>query len=125
MFAIGISITESKIASTTSYIPLSNSCVKVLLTMRTWAIWGKDHRLTIILPILWALCFGGVFTFMGFYLKSVSCECFFLALYLAMLIFYTQSSHPLEEPEINQRDASTSVAVRPYSLVGCSLWLMI
>ncbi|EDR07827.1 uncharacterized protein LACBIDRAFT_327561 [Laccaria bicolor S238N-H82] len=54
MFAIGISVTE------------------ILLTMRTWAIWGKDHRLTIILPILWALCFGGVFTFMGVFLKSVS-----------------------------------------------------
>ncbi|KIK04925.1 hypothetical protein K443DRAFT_92222 [Laccaria amethystina LaAM-08-1] len=54
MFAIGISITE------------------ILLTMRTWAIRGKDHRLTIILPILWALCFAGVFNFMGIFLKSVS-----------------------------------------------------
>ena len=39
-------------------IPVSSSihwCLTVVLTLRTWAVWNRNWRLTIILPILYTL----------------------------------------------------------------------
>lgn len=44
---------------------------EILLTIRTWGIWGKDRRLTIGLPIFYIVIWGGIFTFMGIYQSSL------------------------------------------------------
>jgi len=44
-------------------LPVSSSiywCLTVILTLRTWAVWNRSGRLTIILPILYTLyCTSG------------------------------------------------------------------
>ncbi|KAI3600350.1 hypothetical protein WG66_001805 [Moniliophthora roreri] len=56
MFVIGIALSE------------------VLLTLRLWAVWHKDYRLTIGLPIFFAVCWGIIFTVMAIWLPSMTCE---------------------------------------------------
>jgi hypothetical protein len=46
----------------------------VILTIRVWAVWGQDRRLTIGLPIFFAICFLPCFVIMGFFLKDVKRE---------------------------------------------------
>lgn len=53
LFALGIGVTE------------------LLLTIRTWAVWGKDKRLTIALPILYVVCMAGVLTSLRLFLPTV------------------------------------------------------
>ncbi|ESK97700.1 hypothetical protein Moror_17407 [Moniliophthora roreri MCA 2997] len=54
MFVIGIALSE------------------VLLTLRLWAVWHKDYRLTIGLPIFFAVCWGIIFTVMAIWLPSMT-----------------------------------------------------
>ncbi|KAF9047212.1 hypothetical protein BDP27DRAFT_1373888 [Rhodocollybia butyracea] len=43
---------------------------EVILTMRTWALWGKDTRLTVGLPIFFVGCCVPTFYITNFYLNS-------------------------------------------------------
>jgi len=45
---------------------------EMLLTLRTWAVWGRNNRLSIILPILYALFWGSGFVILGIFLNSVT-----------------------------------------------------
>jgi hypothetical protein len=46
----------------------------VILTIRVWAVWGQDRRLTIGLPIFFAMCFVPCIVIMGFFLQSTRCD---------------------------------------------------
>ena len=46
----------------------------MILTIRTWAVWNRNRRLTIILPILFVLVWGLCFIFLGKFLISLRCE---------------------------------------------------
>ncbi|KAJ8094624.1 hypothetical protein PM082_010630 [Marasmius tenuissimus] len=54
MFVIGIGITE------------------VLLTLRLWAVWQKNRRLTFALPILFVSCWATILAMMGVFLSSMT-----------------------------------------------------
>jgi hypothetical protein len=45
---------------------------EMLLTFRTWAVWKRNQRLSIILPILYVLVWGSGFVTLGIYLNSVT-----------------------------------------------------
>jgi len=45
---------------------------EMLLTLRTWAVWNRNKRLTIILSILFVLVWGAAFVILVIYLKSVT-----------------------------------------------------
>jgi len=44
---------------------------EMVLSLRTWAVWNRNQRLTIILPILYVLVWGSAFAVLGIYLNSV------------------------------------------------------
>ncbi|KAF8965957.1 hypothetical protein BDZ97DRAFT_741517 [Flammula alnicola] len=44
---------------------------ELILTLRTWAVWDRNARLTIILPILYAICWGPDFFFLVIFLRSL------------------------------------------------------
>lgn len=45
---------------------------EMLLTYRTWAVWNRNQRLSIILPILYALVWGSGFVVLSIFLKSIT-----------------------------------------------------
>ncbi|PFH47304.1 hypothetical protein AMATHDRAFT_6910 [Amanita thiersii Skay4041] len=45
---------------------------EVILTIRTWALWGKDWRLSVILPIFFCGCFVPVFILLNVFLNSLT-----------------------------------------------------
>jgi len=47
------------------------SVSEMILTLRTWAVWNRDRRLTIILPILYFLCWGSSFIVRTIYLTHI------------------------------------------------------
>jgi len=47
---------------------------KVLLTIRTWACWGKAQWLTIGLPIFFLVVWVIVYVFLDLFLRSVKCK---------------------------------------------------
>jgi hypothetical protein len=51
----------------------------VILTIRVWAVWGRDRRLTIGLPIFFAMCFVPCIALMVIFLKSAKRESILLA----------------------------------------------
>ncbi|KIM44057.1 hypothetical protein M413DRAFT_443118 [Hebeloma cylindrosporum] len=44
---------------------------EMILTIRTWAVWNRNRRLSIILPILYALVWGSCFFFLSKFLNSL------------------------------------------------------
>ena len=48
--------------------------LKVLLTIRTWACWGKAQWLTIGLPIFFLVIWALVYVSMGLYLRTLKCK---------------------------------------------------
>jgi len=44
---------------------------EVILTIRAWAVWGGDRRLTIGLPVFFAVCFIPIYAVLGVFLKSM------------------------------------------------------
>ncbi|KAF9448157.1 hypothetical protein P691DRAFT_801270 [Macrolepiota fuliginosa MF-IS2] len=46
------------------------ACAELILTLRTWAVWEKDKRLTYGLPVLFGATWMTGFFIMGFYLRS-------------------------------------------------------
>ncbi|EDR05997.1 uncharacterized protein LACBIDRAFT_329206 [Laccaria bicolor S238N-H82] len=54
-----------------SLLRQTDNPTQVLLTIRTWAVWGKDKRLTIALPILYVVCMAGVLTSLRLFLPTV------------------------------------------------------
>jgi len=47
------------------------SVSEIILTLRRWAVWNRDQRLTIILPILYVLFWGSGFIIRGIYLSHI------------------------------------------------------
>jgi len=59
----------------------TNWHVPVILTLRTWAVWDRNRWLTIILPILYNLCWGSGFVTLIRFINSITCTsdlCFVL-----------------------------------------------
>jgi hypothetical protein len=46
----------------------------VLLTVRTWAVWNRDWRLTIGLPIFFVICWVPAFGVTAMFIKSLACK---------------------------------------------------
>jgi len=68
---IGLSLSESKFDFSVPGSSRINRCLTVILTLRTWAVWNRDKRLTIILPILYFLFWGSGFIIRGIYLSDI------------------------------------------------------
>jgi len=45
---------------------------EMVLTLRTWAVWKRDKRLSIILPVVYLLFWGPAFVILGIFLKSMT-----------------------------------------------------
>jgi len=45
---------------------------ELILTLRTWAVWDRNRRLTIILPILYGLFWGSTLVIVGIYVNSMT-----------------------------------------------------
>jgi len=45
---------------------------EIILTLRTWAVWNRDWRLTIGLPILFVCCWGPIIGFIIVFVKSLA-----------------------------------------------------
>ena len=73
--SVGLAASESKFG----FPFLVWGCVKwqlpVILTLRTWAVWNRNRRLTVILPILFTLSIGLSFVIMCIYYNSIKCRC--------------------------------------------------
>jgi len=51
-----------------------DSWLTVILTLRTWAVWNRDQRLSIILPIFYSLFVGSCFVIIIQVGNSVTCK---------------------------------------------------
>ena len=47
---------------------------KVIMTMRTWAVWYKNRTLTYVLPIFFIFVWGGSMATVGIFLRTVRCQ---------------------------------------------------
>jgi hypothetical protein len=56
--------------STSSPLSVEQRFLAVILTIRVWAVWGRDRRLTIGLPIFFAVCFAPCIALIEIFLKS-------------------------------------------------------
>jgi hypothetical protein len=56
------------------YPTLSAPPFSVILTLRTWAVWNRDWRLSIGLPVFFGLYLGVNIPFILKFLKSLECE---------------------------------------------------
>ena len=76
MLIIGIGVAESKpaIALPSHLITLTYCDRIVILTIRTWAVWGMDRRLTIGLPIFFLAIWVPLSVYAARSLKSPRCE---------------------------------------------------
>jgi FtsH-binding integral membrane protein len=74
MFVTGIASAEGEkhFQSTFALVPLT--LAPVILTIRAWAVWEQDRRLTFGLPIFFVLCWAPTFVVIGLYLSSLKCE---------------------------------------------------
>jgi len=64
------------------YTPFSshiNWCLTVILTLRTWAVWNRNRRLTIILPTLYTLFCASSFIIVVRWVNSMTCKWNFCA----------------------------------------------
>lgn len=73
MFLAGLAISECKCAFTLARVNLILQ-ITVILTLRAWAVWGKDRRLSYALPVFFVLCWTPNFAFLGIFLNSLTCE---------------------------------------------------
>ena len=48
--------------------------MQVILTLRTWAVWGRDRRLTIGLPIFLVICMAPPIGVTVSFMKSAECK---------------------------------------------------
>jgi hypothetical protein len=46
----------------------------VILTLRAWAVWKRNERLAVILPILYTCVWSSGFVLLSIFLKSVTCK---------------------------------------------------
>ena len=47
---------------------------QAILTLRTWAVWNRDRRLAVLLPIFFIVCWGPIIGVITVFLKSVESE---------------------------------------------------
>lgn len=47
---------------------------KVIMTMRTWAVWNRNRTLTYVLPIFFIFVWGGSMVTVGIFLRTVRCQ---------------------------------------------------
>lgn len=74
MFTTGLALGERKSINmfwSTYWKPI---IMKVLLVMRTWAVWGRGRKLGIALFIFYTGLAAPMFVNMGLFLKSLSCK---------------------------------------------------
>ena len=75
LFYVGTCLAESKDESMSWCRPcLTDVACAVILTLRTWAVWNKDWRLSIALPIFFAACFGVNIPLIVIFVKSLRCK---------------------------------------------------
>ncbi|KDR82178.1 hypothetical protein GALMADRAFT_264430 [Galerina marginata CBS 339.88] len=44
---------------------------EVILTLRAWAVWNRERRLTIILVVLWVMVWGPIAAFIAHFIRSI------------------------------------------------------
>lgn len=76
MFIVGIAVSECKCSFPLGHIQADPmGTYLVILTLRTWAVWRRDRRLSYALPVFYVLCWAPNFAVMGLFLRSINCEC--------------------------------------------------
>ena len=74
LMVIGISASESKFILHFLFPFIFIGCLTVILMLRTWAVWNRNQRLTIILPIIYILfCTSGLIILVR-YFNSITCK---------------------------------------------------
>ena len=70
----GLLVSESRFQPRFPILSRIYKCLTVILTLRTWAVWKRNQRLSIIFPTLFVLVWipGFVVTFM--FVNSVVCQ---------------------------------------------------
>jgi len=73
---------------------LSDWRLTVILTIRTWAVWGRNQRLSIILPILYSLCWISGLVISVRIINSITCKSDFYSLFESWLIYFMEDGAP-------------------------------
>ena len=71
---IGLSASESKSKPAPLLPSRINWRLPVILTLRTWAVWNRNKRLSIILPILYSLCWVSCLVILVRFIDSITCK---------------------------------------------------
>lgn len=69
-FALPISVCRTTYQYAAWMFVVGMACAELILTLRTWAVWEKDKRLSYFLPILFCTVWTAGFIIMGFYLRG-------------------------------------------------------
>jgi hypothetical protein len=74
LFYVGTSLAESQCLSfiTCVSVVLIKCLPPVMLTLRTWAVWNRDRRLSIGLPIFFVLCWAPIFKLVDMFVNSIA-----------------------------------------------------
>jgi hypothetical protein len=77
MFVIGVSLAESKHPARFNINAdwTHNLLHKVILMIQTWAVWERDRRLSIRLPIFFVSMWAALCFVVLHYLRSIQCKC--------------------------------------------------
>lgn len=75
LFTVGIALSEGMFSASYYQKLISVDFLNsVVLTVRVWAVWGRDKRLSIGLPVFFVACWVPIFVVMGVFLQSTSGE---------------------------------------------------
>ncbi|KAJ3572590.1 hypothetical protein NP233_g2982 [Leucocoprinus birnbaumii] len=69
-YALPVSVCKTTYQYAAFMFVFGMAFAELILTLRTWAVWEKDRRLTYALPALFAAVWISGFTIIGFYLRS-------------------------------------------------------
>ena len=78
MFTIGMALAEGE-HDYNYRLTTDKTFVTVILTLRCWAVWGRDRRLTIGLPIFFILCWVPIVTIVAIFIPTLRCKGHFLS----------------------------------------------
>jgi len=71
---IGMCLAESECSKSSILLPFLIRYLEVILTIRTWAVWGRSRKIAIFLSIFFAAIWIPGFVIMGFWEATVECE---------------------------------------------------
>jgi len=69
-------------------------CLTVILTLRTWAVWDRNQRLSVILPILYSICWISGLVISVRVVDSTTCMSDFHSLSEFWLIYFMEDGAP-------------------------------